>query len=196
VLAHHFALGVRDVFYFDTDPHAMEKFAKNLKPFNLHLIRCKEGREVVEQSDIVTTATAQKGHHQIVCAPWVKKGTHINKIGGDSPGKTELDLAVVQEAKIVVQLLEQTKLEGEIQQLHHKKIYAELWEIVSGKKKGRESNDEITLFDSVGFALEDYSALRLVWRLANEHRIGHQLDMIPDTPDPKNLFGVIGREIA
>jgi ornithine cyclodeaminase len=191
VLAHHFALGVREIYYFDTDAKAMEKFQENLKPFKLELHPCKDGKTVVEKSDIVTTATAQYGHHKIVRAEWVKKGCHLNKIGGDSPGKTELDPALLSKSKIVVELLDQTQCEGEIQQNKESKVHAEIWEIVSGKKKGRESDSEITLFDSVGFALEDYSALRFVYALSEEHGIGHELDMVPDTPNPKNLFGVL-----
>jgi ornithine cyclodeaminase len=190
-LAHHFALGVRDVFYFDTDPHAMKKFAENLQPFGLKLHPCKDGKTVVEKSDIVTTATARYGHHKVVEADWVQKGCHLNKIGGDSPGKTELDPALIAKSRVIVQLEEQTRVEGEIQQLKSGHIAAELWEIVSGKKKGRESDEEITLFDSVGFALEDYSVLCLVHRLAEKWRVGHQLQMVPDLADPKDLFCVI-----
>ena len=191
-LAHYFAFGIQEIFYFDTDPKAMEKFAHNIKPFPLQLHPCKDGRSVVEKSEIITTATAQKGHQNIIHADWVKKGCHLNKIGGDSPGKTELDPLLVAKSKIVVELLEQTKIEGEIQQLKNGNIYAALWELVAGKKKGRESKDEITLFDPVGFAIEDFSALRLVHRLAEENNLGHLLDMIPDISDPKNLFGVLG----
>lgn len=191
VLAHHFAMGIRDVFYFDTDPHAMKKFVANLRPFPIKLHACKDGKEVVEKSEIVTTATAQKGQYKIVHADWVKKGTHINKIGGDCPGKTELDPSLVSLSKIIVQLLEQTLIEGEIQQVRDKEIHAELWEIVTGRKSARESNDEITLFDSVGFAIEDYSVLRLVHKLAEDHHVGHKLDMLPEITDPKNLFGAI-----
>ena len=79
-------------------------------------------------------------------------------------------------------------MEGEIQQLSSPVIYACLWELAAGKKPGRTSQDEITLFDSVGFALEDYSVLRLVHQLVEEYGIGHQLEMVPHLPDPKNLF--------
>lgn len=194
VLAHHFALGIEKVFYFDTDKHAMEKFADNLRSFPLELVVCRDARSVVSESDIVTTATAQKGHHKIILATWPHSGQHFNKIGGDCPGKTELDPELLYRTKIVVEFLEQTEVEGEIQQLKKQAnhpIYAELWEIVTGRKKGRESNGEITLFDSVGFALEDYSVLRLVHRLADELHIGHLLEMIPTIQDPKNLFGAI-----
>lgn len=189
-LAHHFALGIRDIYYFDVDHAAMEKFAKNLQPFRLNLHPCKDGHSVLNHSDIITTATARPGHQKVLEAGWVKPGVHINKIGGDSPGKTELDPSLVKKCKIVVELLEQTKHEGEIQQVDAK-IYAELWELAAGKKRGRESAEEITLFDSVGFALEDYSILRLVHELAEDYHAGHKLDMIPEISDPKNLFGVI-----
>lgn len=189
-LAHHFALGVKEVYYFDLDLSAMDKFERNLEPYGLKLIRCKNGKSVLDQSDLITTATAKPGHHKVLEAAWVKPGIHINKIGGDSPGKTELDPLLLKKCKIVVELLEQTKVEGEIQQADVP-IHAALWELVAHKKKGRETATDITLFDSVGFALEDFSALKLIDRLATEHNVGHLLDMIPQTPDPKNLFGVI-----
>lgn len=194
VLAHHFALGIAKIFYFDTDPHAMEKFRNNLQAFPLELVSCKDARSVVIQSDIVTTATAQRGHHKIIHSDWLHSGQHLNKIGGDCPGKTELDPLLLLRAKIVVELLEQTEVEGEIQQLgknSNHPVYAELWQIITGQKKGRETNGEITLFDSVGFALEDYSVLRLVHKLADELHIGHLLGLIPPIKDPKNLFGAL-----
>lgn len=188
-LAHHYSLGVTDVYYFDLDKKAMAKFKDNLSPFSLRLHECKEGKEVVEKSDILTTATAQRGHVQVVRNEWLKKGLHLNKIGGDSPGKTELDPEMLKRCKIVVELKAQTEHEGEIQQ--GGEVYAELWELASERKKGRQSNEEITLFDSVGFALEDYSALRLIFDLAQEYQIGEKLEMVPELSDPKNLFGVL-----
>lgn len=191
VLAHYFSLGITEIYYFDVDVHAMDKFAHNLKSFSLKLHRCTSGEEVVQKSDIITTATAKKGHQKIIHADWIKKGAHVNGIGGDTPGKTELDPSILKMTKIVVELTEQSLVEGEIQQAGKSVIFAELWEIVTGKKKGRTDDQEITLFDSVGFALEDYSALALVNRLCNIHNIGHELDMIPTPSDPKNLFGVV-----
>lgn len=190
VLAHHFALGLNEIYYFDKDPHAMEKFAKNLEPYELNLKPCKSGHEVLSHSDLITTATAQEGHHKILEAGWVKPGLHINKIGGDSSGKTELDPKLIVKCKIVVELLDQTKKEGEIQQVDAP-IYGALWELAAGRKAGRESEEEVTLFDSVGFALEDYSVLRLVYELSEKYQIGHKLDMVPDIQDPKNLFGSV-----
>ncbi len=192
VLAHHYALGLNKVFYYDLDPQAMEKFKNNLAGYDMELIACENAQAVVEGVNVVTTATAKKAHVQVLYPEWISAGMHINGIGGDCPGKTELGPDILSKAKIIVEMLEQSYLEGEIQHLDKDDVYAELWEIISGKKSARDGGDEITLFDSVGFALEDYSVLRLVYRLAEEFHVGHVLDMVPDTPDPKNLFSVLG----
>jgi ornithine cyclodeaminase len=193
-LAHYFALGTDDIYYFDKDPEAMKKYAKNLASYPLSLHPCKNIQEVVDNVNIITTATAQKGHQKILAADWIREGTHINKIGGDSPGKTELDPLLVSKCKIVVEFFDQTKDEGEIQQLSSQSIHAELWQLIKGEKRGRESQSEITLFDSVGFALEDYSILRLVDALATKHNVGQKIDMIPQIDDTKNLFGLFKTE--
>ena len=70
-------------------------------------------------------------------------------------------------------------------------LHAEVWEILTGKKKGRENDDEITIYDSVGFAVEDFSALRLTLDLAEKYDIGSQMNMVPPIKDPKNLFSAL-----
>lgn len=191
VLAHHARLGCKTIKYFDIDSAAMEKFAKNLADFNLDLIPCHSAKEAVTGVDLITTATADKKSTQILSADWIKPGMHINGIGGDCPGKTELDLELVTNNKIVVEYLPQTEIEGEIQHLDEQHIYAELWELASGEKAGRENDEEITIFDSVGFALEDYSILRLVYDLAQEHNLGSMQDLIPELDDPKDLYSLL-----
>lgn len=188
-LAHHFALGIQDIFYFDTDPEAMAKFKHHLSAFPVKLHTCPDGRAVVEQADLITTSTARSGHHHIIQNGWVKQGLHINGIGGDSPGKTEIDPALLNRCETVVELLEQTRIEGEIQQQPQKGV-SELWTLCAGMTQVRSSDAQVTLFDSVGFALEDYSALRLVYQLAEEHQVGHLLDLIPDLSNPKDLFSI------
>ncbi len=175
--------------YFDLDPAAMKKFARNLKGRLPNLVACKDVTEAVQGADLIVTATAAKCRDRILNASMVAPGTHIHAMGGDCPGKTELDPALLDEAKIVVEYKEQSVEEGEIQNRPDAKIHAELWEIVSGNRPGRESEDEITLFDSVGFALEDYAALRLVHQLAEQYGMGRDIEMIPELDDPKDLFG-------
>jgi ornithine cyclodeaminase len=191
-LAHHALYDLESVLYFDIDPHAMKKFERNLKKESFELVACEDARSTLNKVDIITTATASKKQARILQRDWLQDGLHINGIGGDCPGKTEMEEAIVQDAKIVVEYLPQSQIEGEIQVLKNKAIYAELWELASGEKQGRESEKEITLFDSVGFALEDFAILKLIYALSEKYHIGQDVDMIPMMDDPKDLFGLIG----
>lgn len=188
VLAQHALFDINSVRYFDIDPNAMNKFENNLMNHPFKCIPCRDAKAVLDHIDIITTATAAKAKTKIIENDWVYAGLHINGIGGDCPGKTELDPTILSRTKTVVEFIPQSKMEGEIQAGDFP-IYAELWEIVTGNKTGRVNNNEITLFDSVGFALEDFSVLRLVNKLAAEHHIGTISDLIPELRDPKNLFG-------
>jgi ornithine cyclodeaminase/alanine dehydrogenase-like protein (mu-crystallin family) len=85
---------------------------------------------------------------------------HINAVGGDCPGKTELHADVLRGARVIVEFEPQTRIEGDIQQLAADFPVVELWRVLSGEVAGRESDAQVTVFDSVGFALEDFSALR------------------------------------
>jgi len=191
VTAHLAVFPLTQVQYFDIDPAAMEKFAHNLRNEKVKLKACKSIDEALNSADIVITATAAKHHSEILHKNNIKAGMHISGIGGDSPGKTEVGKDLLSELKIVVEYFPQTKMEGELQNLSKQDIYAELWELAANKKPGRENNTEITLFDSVGFALEDYSVLRLVHTLAEGLHIGHMMDMVPDVKNPKNLFTLL-----
>jgi ornithine cyclodeaminase len=194
VLAHKAIFDIQTVKYFDLDSNAMQKFQENLQKYDFNLIKCNSVEEVLENCNIITTATAAIQATQILTKDHLKNGLHINAIGGDSPNKTELDPEILTFAKVVVEFFDQTKHEGEIQNLtnlNRDSIYAELWEIASNTKLGRQNPDEITLFDSVGFALEDYSILNLIKDLSQKHNIGQTLDMIPQLVDPKNLFSLI-----
>lgn len=190
VLALKAALGIETVNYFDIDKKAMQKFSNNLANFNLNLKPCNDARSVVKDVDIIVTATADKQRLKILEDSWIQPGIHINGVGGDCPGKTELDPAILKRVKIVVEYLAQSKAEGEIQNLEEE-IYAELWQLATQEKPGRESEDEMTLFDSVGFALEDYTVLKYFHLLAEKFNIGEQLNMIPSLDDPKDLFGLL-----
>lgn len=194
-LAHKLVRGIQTVKYYDTDPKAMEKFARNMSSSGFELIACTSAKEAVDGSDIVVVCTACKNHVDVVLDEWVKPGMHISGLGGDCPGKTELEKPILFRSKIVVEYIPQSTIEGEIQRLSaseiEKLVYAESYELITNKKPGRENDEEITVFDSVGFALEDYSALRLVYDLANKYSIGSELDFIPPLEDPKDLISVL-----
>ncbi|MBS0350781.1 MAG: ornithine cyclodeaminase [Proteobacteria bacterium] len=190
-LAHHFILGIDQIHYYDIDSAAMDKFAKNLAAYPLQLIPAQSVAEAINQVDVITTATAAKAKVTVLSDLLVHSGVFINAIGGDCPGKTELDPSIFERSKIVVEDLEQTRLEGEIQHLQGaQSIYAELWELVDGRKPGRTHPDEIFIFDSVGFALEDYSILKYIYRLSQEYHLGTIMDLVPVLKDPKNLFSL------
>jgi ornithine cyclodeaminase len=125
---------------------------------------------------------------------------HINGIGGDCPGKTELHADVLRGGKIFVEYEPQTRVEGDIQQLDPEHPVHALWEVIAGLSAGRESSDQITIFDSVGFALEDFSALRYVHRLAVELNEGEDIQLVPTLDNPKDLFERVldgqGKEFA
>ena len=195
VLAHHALFDLSEVHYFDLDERAMERFAQNLENESFKLIKGKSGRDVIKDADIIITATAAAGKNHVLEYSWLQPGQHICGIGGDSVGKTELDPQILKHSKIVVEYFPQTVHEGEIQNLGEdakKYVYAELWQIVTKEKIGRENERELTVFDSVGFALEDFSVLRLVYELAKQYQLGKKVDLIPESlSDCKNLFGLL-----
>ena len=194
-LANTLVRPLKTIRYFDTDPAAMVKYAKNLANSGLELIACKSAEEACQGADIITVCTACKLQAIVIENAWVKAGVHINALGGDCPGKTELEKSILFRGKVVVEFTEQSMVEGEIQQITPEEVkqvlHAELWEIINGSKVGRETADEVTIYDSVGFAVEDFSALRLTHDLANQYAIGHDVDMVPPISDPKNLISVL-----
>lgn len=191
VLAQHYTTNATNVYYYDIDSDAMEKFRENLQGFNLNLFPCESIQAVAAQADILTTATAAKKHGDLLKNITLKSGALVNAIGGDCPGKTEINLNALNYSKLVVELLEQTKIEGDIQQLTNFSNVFELWEVIQGKKAGRETDEEIIIFDSVGCAIEDFSTIRLLYRLAKELNVGQKINLIPEINDPKNLFSCL-----
>ena len=190
-LAFHALLGIEEVRLFDIDPAATAKLARNLAVIApaLRVVRAASTAEAVRGADIVTTVTADKTNAVIVDAGMLEPGMHINGVGGDCPGKTELDAAVLERARVFVEFEPQSRIEGELQQMPADFAVTELWQVLAGKADGRRNDSEITVFDSVGFALEDYSALRLLRDCAAELGLGSSIDLVPRMTDPKDLWG-------
>lgn len=186
---------ITEVRYFDIDPLAMDKFRKNMEGSAFKLVRCADAEEAVKGADIITTCTACKAHADVIKDNWIVPGVHINGIGGDSVGKTELEFSILSRSRIVVEYLDQSITEGEIQRFTEKEarnqVYAELHELITGLKSGREDEKQITLYDSVGMGLEDYSALWFTYELANRYKLGQELNLVPVLADPKNLISVL-----
>lgn len=192
-LAFEAELGVTDITLFDPDPRAIEKVIANLRAVSPLRIKVASSiEEACEGADIITTATAVKGRQALITPDLVKPGVHLNAIGGDCPGKTEISADVLRAAKVFVEFTPQSRIEGDIQQLDAGFPVTEIWRVLTGKAPGRTHATDVTVFDSVGFAIEDFSTLRLVRDLiANEAGI-RSLDLVPELDDPKNLFGALG----
>lgn len=191
-LAFHHLLGIERLRLFDTDPAATRKLVANLRATsNLAVEVCSSAAEAARGADIVTTVTADKTNATILTPDMIAPGQHINAVGGDCPGKTELHPDVMRAGPVVVEYEPQTRIEGELQQMPADFPVTELWRVLTGAAPGRTSNDEVTIFDSVGFALEDYSALHVMHDAALGLGIGETVSLIPEIADPKNLFSVL-----
>jgi ornithine cyclodeaminase/alanine dehydrogenase len=134
--------------------------------------------EAIRFSDVCVTCTPAKNF--FVSKDSISPGTFIAAVGADSPGKQELDPALVAVSKLVVDILEQCAHVGE---LHHvleaglmerEDVHAELGEVIAGRKRGRTSDDEITVFDSTGTALQDVAAAAAIYERSVEEGIGQE----------------------
>ncbi|CCG03426.1 ornithine cyclodeaminase [Blastococcus saxobsidens] len=185
------ALGIDQVTVWDTDPLAMDKVARNLEPLGFDVTVATSGREAVRAADVVTTCTADKARATVLPLDWIEPGMHINAVGGDCPGKTELDPEILRSAGVFVEFTPQTRIEGEIQAVEPEFPVTELWEVLVDRRPGRASRDEVTVFDSVGFAIEDFSALRYLRDAVRGTAWVTHIDLVAEPEDPKDLFGMI-----
>jgi len=184
-------LGINQLRVWDTDPFAIEKFVRNAEPLGFDVYVASSAADAVVGADIITTCTADKTNATVLTDEMVGSGVHVNAIGGDCPGKTELDPRILERAGVFVEYTEQTRIEGEIQQLDSAFPVTELWEVVTGGRNGRSSDDEVTVFDSVGFAIEDFSALRYTLDAVKGTDYVSYIELVVEPADPKNLFGLV-----
>jgi ornithine cyclodeaminase len=199
-IAFHHTLGIRELRLYDIDPAASAKLERNLASLGLsglRITRCASTAAAAQGADIVTTVTADKRNAVILSPEMITPGMHLNAVGGDCPGKTELhpDILRRPDARVVVEFEPQSRIEGEIQQMEADFPVTELTDVLSGRRPGRLDDREVTIFDSVGFALEDFSSLRYLRRIHQELRGSQQqIDLVPDLEDPKDLFSLLRRE--
>lgn len=192
-LAFRAICGIDTVRLYDIDPAATRKCSANLDSSGLKIVACSSAEAAIEGAQIVTTCTADKQYATILTDNMVGAGIHINAIGGDCPGKTELHRDILLRSDIFVEYAPQTRIEGEIQQLPPDYPVTEFWQVIAGKAPGRRDAKQITLFDGVGFAIEDFSALRYVYKRIRNTAFFQDLDMIADPDDPRDLYGMLMR---
>ncbi|TPL94625.1 ornithine cyclodeaminase [Mesorhizobium sp. B2-3-10] len=192
-LAFKALLGVDRLRLYDIDRSATQKCIRNLAGLGFDMTACTSAQEAVEGADIITTVTADEQYATILTDNMIGSGVHINAVGGDCPGKTELHRDILLRSDIFVEYPPQTRIEGEIQQLAPGHRVTELWQVVTGAVEGRRDAGQITLFDSVGFAIEDFSALRYVRDQLRSTGLYQELDMLADPDEPRDLFGMLLR---
>ena len=196
-IAFHALIGIRELRLYDVDPRATAKLEHNLAALalpGLRVVRCGSAAEAAWGADVVTTVTADKRNATILTPDMVAAGMHLNAVGGDCPGKTELhrDILLRPDARVVVEYEPQSRIEGEIQQVDASYPVVEFGDVVAGRARVRTSERDVTIFDSVGFALEDFSALRFLHALNRAERGERpQVDLVPSLDDPKDLYSVL-----
>ncbi len=188
-IAFHALLNIEEIRLFDIDAKATAKLARNLGQYpDLKIVIAASVADAVRGADIVTTVTADKAYATILTPEMIEPGMHLNAVGGDCPGKTELHRDIVDKARVVVEFEPQSRIEGEIQQMPADSPVVEFWRVIDGQAQGRDSTDQVTLFDSVGFALEDYSALRYILQVAEAGNHGSVIELVPKLDDCKDLY--------
>ncbi|MFJ3153378.1 ornithine cyclodeaminase [Pseudomonas protegens] len=193
-IAFHDMLGIDELRIFDIDPAASRKLKHNLQAWPGLKVRIAESvADAVRGADIVTTVTADKAYATILTPELIEPGMHLNAVGGDCPGKTELHAEILRNARVIVEFEPQTRIEGDIQQLPADFAVTEYFRIAQSLEPGREHARQVTVFDSVGFALEDFSSLRYLHDQAREHGIGEQIHLVPTPANIKDLYQLIGQ---
>lgn len=182
---------VESVTVFDVDPAASSKMRANLAKLGIEVRIAESAAAAVAGCNAIITCTADKRNATVLSVDDVAPGTHVTGVGGDCPGKTELDERILDLGPVFVEYTEQTRIEGEIQAKPADFPVTELWEVITGRREGRTSADQVTIFDSVGFAVEDFCALRYLEQAVEGTDFFEELDLIADPEDPKDLFGMI-----
>jgi alanine dehydrogenase len=161
--------GINRVLVYDASEASMDSFVQDAKDkHGLDVEKASSVKDAVREADIATTTTPVRS--PIVMAQDIRGGTHINAIGADAEGKEELDPEILKKARIVIDNWEQASHSGEVNVpiskgiITREDIHADIGEIVSGKKPGRESPEQITVFDSTGLAIQDISAATEIFR--------------------------------
>ncbi len=174
---------IREVVVFDRHLEHSQTFAAWVaERFGLKARATREAAEAVTGQDIVVTTTPSRS--PVVVRDWVSPGTHINAIGADAAGKQELDPAILTAAKVVVDDWAQASHSGEINvalargDLTREQVYGMLGEIVAGKKPGRQTPAEITVFDSTGLVIQDLALGLAVYQRAKERSLGVEKDFL------------------
>jgi alanine dehydrogenase len=173
---------IERVRIFDVAEASARALAKELEAEGVEATVSASPEETVRGSDILASATTAS--EPPIRGAWIPPGCHVNAVGANAPAKREVDAEAFSRARVIVDFEEQVLQEAgdlmaaiESGSFAKDSIHAELGDVVIGKKKGRESPDEITLFKSVGVAIEDVAVAAWVYQEAKRKGLGTDLDL-------------------
>jgi alanine dehydrogenase len=178
ILAHAELFNPITINVFDVSKAAVDRLTQSLSQFPIRNCSIQE----TVASDIVCTLTPSQS--PIIRKEWIKPGTHINAVGADAPGKQELDPSIIKESIVVVDDIKQASGSGEINVPIQKgtysvsEVYGTLAEVVAGKKRGRAHNNDVTVFDSTGIAVEDIAVAKLLFEKAQQRGGYPSIDLV------------------
>jgi ornithine cyclodeaminase len=183
---------IRRLLCYDIDKKAQQDFVNIATDLGLPVqaVDCIE--TLCRESQVIVTLTAFKAKQDLINPAWLNSPKVIVAVGGDAPGKTELSQTLLERSTMVAEYLPQTAIEGELQQVMPDKKNAhdivELWKVISKKNEIDSTKHACLVFDSVGFALEDFSALKMVYDWLKADQTQQSLSMLPVLKQPKKLF--------
>ncbi|MDA9832416.1 ornithine cyclodeaminase [Gammaproteobacteria bacterium] len=173
-----------EILAYDIDDQAGQKFKNNMAQSQIHVQLVDNIKATLNQVDAVITLTAAKKRAKVLCSSWIQSPLVIAAVGGDAPGKTELDAQLIKRSDIMVQYWPQTQKEGEIQNetAHH------IYHLYQAIKQPVSVVDRPLIFDSVGFAIEDHACMRYIWQLV-QNCPEYNVEFFPDIhQNPKDLW--------
>ena len=181
------------VYFYDTDKRSVDSFPDRCSSFGFSgdMIAAKLD-DVVKNADVLCIATSvDVGAGPVFRQLGTKSHLHINAVGSDFPGKVEVPVELLRQAYVSPDCLEQAVKEGECQQLKKDEIGLPLTELL--KAEANDLQEQLTVFDSTGWALEDLVVTQLVLEYAQEHGIGEKIEIVADECDPKNPYESLER---
>jgi ornithine cyclodeaminase/alanine dehydrogenase-like protein (mu-crystallin family) len=187
---------IKRVLFYDIDPNASSSFEKRCSALNLDIDFVRSNiEEIVRNSDILCTATSLDiGAGPLFSNIETKQHLHINAVGSDFPGKVEIPFELLKKCFVCPDFIEQAIVEGECQQLEQKDIGAGLVEVVQNSHKYAYLQNERTVFDSTGWALEDKVVMDLFLDCASELGLGQELEIEHSPRDTKNPYDFLKPE--
>ncbi|MEN9023283.1 MAG: ornithine cyclodeaminase family protein, partial [Verrucomicrobiales bacterium] len=181
---------LQEILFFDTDSSTMTSLPARLAPLRLKAsAKAAALDQLMPKADILCTATSV----DVAGGPVFTEGTeksslHINAVGSDFPGKTEVPLALLRRARVCPDFRDQAIAEGECQQLRPDEIGVDLATIAGNPEDFAHYRDEQTVFDSTGWAVEDLAAMEMVMGYAEELQLGQRVELESVFEDPMNPY--------